>query len=56
MIDINENYGKQNITYLSSVNHCRISFHHEPMKRIESMFEYRFVIHYVLELDNDDEH
>jgi hypothetical protein len=45
-----------NKTYWLMVNHYKISFRHELMKRIELMFEYHFVIHYVFELDNDVEH
>jgi len=38
------------------LNHYKIFFHHELMKKIELIYEYHFVIHYVIELDNDDEH
>ncbi len=42
--------------YLLMVNHYKISFLHELMKKIELTFEYHFLIHYVFALDNDDEH
>lgn len=42
--------------YLSTVNRYRISFLRALTKKIESMFESHFLVHYVIVLDNDDEH
>ena len=38
------------------LNHYKIFFHHELMKKIELIVEYHFLIHYVIELDNDGEY
>jgi len=38
------------------LNHYKIFFRHELMKKIELIFEYHFLIHYVIELDNDEEY